>query len=155
MKELECVICHNIFKRDISPSDIKNGRGKVCSKECKNKLSSIDKLKGEFRKCEGCGELFWSRPSEDRRGYKRKYCSYKCFIPKKGTGKAISIDGYYVIGGKKVHRLIMEKYLGRKLLNTEIVHHKNEDKFDNRIENLMVVSRVEHNKIHGFLIGHK
>jgi len=36
-------------------------------------------------------------------------------------------------------------------LRHEIVHHINEDKLDNRIENLKIVSRSEHNKIHKFL----
>jgi hypothetical protein len=46
------------------------------------------------------------------------------------------------------YRLIVEKKLGRYLKSDEIIHHINGDMKDNRIENLKVVTRSEHIKIH-------
>uniref|UniRef100_A0A6M3KF57 Putative homing endonuclease n=1 Tax=viral metagenome TaxID=1070528 RepID=A0A6M3KF57_9ZZZZ len=48
----------------------------------------------------------------------------------------------------RAHRLIMENYLGRYIDRSEVVHHINGNRTDNRIENLLLMTNSEHSKYH-------
>lgn len=47
-----------------------------------------------------------------------------------------------------VHKRTMEKRIGRLLVKGEIIHHVNGNKLDNRAENLQLLTRKEHFKLH-------
>lgn len=52
------------------------------------------------------------------------------------------------IGYVKEHRLVMEDYLGRYLESTEVVHHIDEDKLNNSIDNLELCLKEIHTSYH-------
>lgn len=50
-------------------------------------------------------------------------------------------------GYVREHRMVVSDYIGRKLKKDEEIHHINGIKSDNRLENLQIISKVEHAKI--------
>lgn len=52
-------------------------------------------------------------------------------------------------------RIIMETYLGRKMLPAEVVHHKDRNPLNNNVENLEVLNRADHTKLHMDEVTHK
>lgn len=62
-------------------------------------------------------------------------------------------QGYVVLTqgencGRLEHVVIMEKAIGRRLDKKEVVHHINGNRQDNRLENLQLLTRAEHSRIH-------
>lgn len=81
-----------------------------------------------------------------QRNYPRgdKVYNFKGYRSHDGMGYITHTDK----GMRREHRVVMETYLGRKLSPDEVVHHKNGDKIDNRIENLVLTTRAEHKRLH-------
>jgi hypothetical protein len=98
---------------------------KFCSRECASEART------KFLSIPDCLDLA-SKKLDKNIGYIRVYCPMH---PNANTW------GYVY-----EHRLIMEGLLGRHLKKEEHVHHKNGKRWDNRPENLEVLSASEHGK---------
>ena len=57
---------------------------------------------------------------------------------------------YVAVRGKHTleHRFVVEKYYGIKLKPNQVVHHKNHNRTDNRIENLEILDKSIHARMH-------
>lgn len=117
-------------KQKISES----GKGRVTSETTKNKISMSYKHNPRF----GIKASRWAGGRhKNHAGYVYAYSPHHPYANKRG----------YVFE----HRLVIEAHIGRVLLPTEVVHHINGIKNDNRIENLMLFSNngqhtAHHNK---------
>jgi hypothetical protein len=164
--ECTCQFCGTKFM--VKPSKLAHGRGKFCSRSCIGKFHKGEKAstwKGGPVACTclTCGAIFYKSRASIAIG-EGKYCSRACHAVAKKLitgekhhgwkgGTSVGGNGYVRVNhadGKHglEHRVIMEAHLGRPLRHDEHVHHLNEDKADNRIENLRVVSASEHKRLY-------
>jgi len=107
--------------------------------------------------CKTCGNPVYFYPSNPH-----KYCSKQCcYAARKGSGnpafkggKVTDKNGYVRVRGKAPrrgcyeHQQVMEKILGRRLNPGEEIHHLNGVKDDNRPENLFLVDKRGHSRLH-------
>lgn len=113
-------------------------RSKWCSQACN---AAHRKLRYE-RTCIACSASFTPAARERDTA---KYCSRKC----RYEHKRANSKNYPKQGKRALHRIAMEKKLGRKLSRTEVVHHVNHDKLDFSETNLeLKASQSEHMKEH-------
>ena len=140
----QCLYCNKDFRT--YPSKVKIGRGKYCSKDCErlNFLGKHFSRRTEWP----TGKMPWS------------FKGYRYQIARKG-GKKYKLlykpdyVGCDVRGYIREHRYILELALGRRLKKDEIAHHINGDSLDNRIENLEVMTKIEHDRMNTPLNIHK
>lgn len=152
---VNCLHCGKEFEP--SKGNVLKGFGKYCSRACGYASKRRDLT------CEHCKKVFSRRLSYASKS-KTVFCSFACKNEYYRSDKFIGMtDGFrvyqmsqgyasIVLGRsqeKLLHIYLMEKYLGRELEKNEHVHHINQDRLDNRIENLKLVSNCgEHQKEH-------
>lgn len=122
--------------------------------------------------CKKCNTEYFKKPSIKQTSFCSRNCQFafgktKETIDKIRLARAKQImtrkptmrSGYLYIkdfshpncgkqGYVAIHRLVMEKHIGRLLTKQEVVHHINHDMIDNRIENLeLFATRGQHTRI--------
>lgn len=139
-KELLCLHCgEKHYKLDCQ---LKKGRGKFCSKDCANKY----RQNGSAINCVFCKTEFYRRFGEQK-GLVNQFCSKECYSNERILSAKKTT--YLKEGGRHIHILVAEKALKRSLNKGEIVHHIDENRKNNNIENLAVLpSQSIHAKVH-------
>ena len=117
---------------------LESGRGKFCNIKCKYKYAN--RRSG----------LKYILVKENPTSFKKGQKSWNDGLSKPYFDKSI---GYWKISvnGRsiKFHRYVIEKEIGRKLLETEIVHHIDNNPNNNDINNLKLFANAsEHQKHH-------
>lgn len=168
----KCLICNKEFYQ--KPSRIKSGRGKYCSRPCWFKAGYSEESKAKMSKSR-LGITPWNKgiPMPEKRKQYLRSLYFGIKLPQKTKNKisqtmrgmnrgsknpmwkgGIKRTGKYshitLANGIFIseHRYLMEKFIGRKLKSDEVVHHINFRRDDNRLENLIVMSKTAHSSFH-------
>lgn len=108
----------------------------ACYKKDRDHAGRIAKLKATF--------ATKGHPSEKPLGSRRLHLSSEGYL-------------YWVVKVRLTgkwpyeHRWLMAQHLGRPLLTTEHVHHRNHDTLDNHLDNLTILNHGEHTRQHHVL----
>ena len=132
----------------------------VCGKKCLN----VYRRDGRLINCKQCFKFIY-RPEWQYKKHSDHFCSINClhkFNTKENSynwigDKFKKTNQYRRFNINKIptmaHRHIMENHIGRKLKINEIVHHINKNIHDNKIENLMIMDKIQHTIMHCFKHG--
>lgn len=138
-KKMICDYCGQEFEY-IKRHENRN-RHFFCSRECSYKF----KEKKVTVECDWCGRTLLRKQSDVKRN-NNNFCSFDCYRDYKNFVE----EGSYnqTTDGKAVYRRVYEVAHGVKLHSNNEIHHIDGDHTNNSIENLALMSKSEHSKIH-------
>lgn len=69
------------------------------------------------------------------------------------AGVSVKPSGYIEVTrgpnkGRLLHDVLMEEHIGRPLAPDEVVHHKDRNKENNKLDNLLLLTNSEHARLH-------
>lgn len=146
-----CLMCGNVFTD--TPARIASF---YCSRGCCYKYKR-QTGGGHYCECRGCGKRFWASLSRINYDGGGSFCSLKC-TRRTGANNPLWRGGFHhspdgsstmllekhgmspIFGhaSRAVHRVMIDKYIGRPLTDNEYVVHINGDRSDNRLKNYYV-----------------
>lgn len=150
-ESMTCVQCGNDFYQQLSKSS-----QKYCSHSCATTARNLTEQNPAYhRDVSGSNNPMYGKGMAGENN--PMYGKTKEHAPRWKGGRQTRLDGYVLViaadnhpypadikrsGTKYIleHRHVMEQHLGRYLLPTEVVHHKDENPSNNHIENLELFS---------------
>ncbi len=126
---------YNIRTRSSSEAN----KGRKLSPE--HRLAISRRMKG-FKHSDETRKKMSEAKKIHRQGHKKRRCDGYIAVYYPDHPKSTK-DGYIM-----EHILVVEKSIGRHLEENECVHHINENREDNRIENLKLMTKSEHMSYH-------
>lgn len=152
---------HNLNTLPVCPvcgKKVKRHKAKYCSPSCAAESRRLPVLH-----CSHCGDAI----TEWRdRSHKSHYCSRSCANEGQKVDETLTSGGYRLVlpvgdfpgtrhGKRKRHVLehVLVWWLNTGVIPSkgEVVHHINQDKLDNRFDNLQLMTASDHMKLHASL----
>lgn len=139
MVKKKCKICRKTFF--IKEFHAKKGWGKFCSIKCRTK----GQIKGKWLKCDCCGKPVWRTPKDFKRSKRNKFfCSVGCHCSWENRNVRFGVNAPNWIAGETVYRDLMRRFkvpykcarCGISDKRVLVVHHKDENRKNNSIDNL-------------------
>lgn len=138
--KLTCTVCGG--PRSVGRKQCRACYKKIAQERSKERYSKGIRTRYD-KKCPICGKAYTVTRKTSR------MCQ-PCFRKSQRRNKATT---GYAFSGKNTyrHRIVVEKVLGRSLTENENTHHLDGDKTNNRKDNLIILSRADHTRLHRHL----